>query len=237
MENKRQELLALDKQKKKLEDRIGELTDYLNGPGMPGIDESLIDKDGFPKAGLDLVAIRAARHELICIQNDHKNLMEEIERKMMSYFEEVNNNGNQEEVEEENKNKSGMGVKEEKETDALGEEKPENKKEKNVGNKVDENKIKEPFAKIVSVAPGSPADEAGLKPDDAIICFNGFLCKGASNNPLVTLSEIVKDKIGQEIPISLVRKNNKNILEVVDLNIKPHSWQGKGVLGCKFYIV
>ena len=44
--------------------------------------------------------------------------------------------------------------------------------------------IKEPFAKIVSIAEGSPAEEAGLKTDDNVILFNKILYKEVSNNPL-----------------------------------------------------
>ena len=76
--DKREELLQLDKEKKKLEEKIASLTDFLTQPGMPGINGSLIDKDGFPKEGLDLVTIRTVRHDLICAQNDLKNLMEII---------------------------------------------------------------------------------------------------------------------------------------------------------------
>ena len=184
--NKREELLELDKEKKKLEEKIASLTEYLTGPGMPGVDGSLIDRDGFPKPGLDHVTIRTVRHDLICTQNDLKNLMEKIEKKMASYFEELNNNKMEEEEEEVKKdNKIG---KEETTADACDEE--INKK-----NNIELN-MKEAFAKIVSVENGSPAEEAGLKPDDHIINFNGILYKGVSHNPLITLSEIVKSKIG-----------------------------------------
>ena len=77
--DKREELLKLDKERKKLEEKIASLTEFLNGPGMPGVDGSLIDRDGFPKPGLDHVTIRTVRHDLICTQNDLKNLMEKIE--------------------------------------------------------------------------------------------------------------------------------------------------------------
>ena len=227
--DKREELLQLDKEKKKLEDKIGELTDYLCGPGMPGVDGSLIDKDGFPKAGLDLVSIRAARHELICTQNDLNFLMEKIEKKMMAYFEELSNNKKEdnstEEEEEKNKN---VNQNQETTSGAFGEE--------NNNNKIKE-KLREPFAKIVNVEKGSPADEAGLKAEDDIIVFNGILYKGVSYNPLNTLSDIVRSKIGQKIPVSVIRKNSDNILEVVNLEIIPHTWNGRGVLGCKFQII
>ena len=226
--DKREELLQLDKEKRKLEEKISDLTEFLTQPGMPGVDGSLIDKDGFPLAGLDLVSIRTARHELICTQNDLCTLMEKIEKKMMAYFEEVNKNKIEEEQKEE-ETKSNPNIKEETTADACGED-PKNNN--NIGES-----LKEPFAKIMSVEEGSPADEAGLKADDAIIVFNGILYKGVSNNPLIALSDIVKSKIGKEIPISVVRKNKDNILEVVNLNITPHTWSGRGVLGCKFQIV
>ena len=225
--DKREELLKLDKERKKLEEKIASLTEFLNGPGMPGVDGSLIDRDGFPKPGLDHVTIRTVRHDLICTQNDLKNLMEKIEKKMASYFEEINNKKS-EEIEEEPK-KNIFNNKEEKTTDAVDED-------KNKENDMEQN-MKEAFAKIVSVEIGSPAEEAGLKPEDHIINFNGVLYKGVSHNPLITLSEIVKNKIGEEIPVSIVRKNKNNILELAKLKITPHTWSGKGVLGCKFQIL
>ena len=225
--DKREELLKLDKERKKLEEKIASLTEFLNGPGMPGVDGSLIDRDGFPKPGLDHVTIRTVRHDLICTQNDLKNLMEKIEKKMASYFEEINNKKS-EEIEEE-PNKNIFNNKEEKTTDAVDED-------KNKENDMEQN-MKEAFAKIVSVEIGSPAEEAGLKPEDHIINFNGILYKGVSHNPLITLSEIVKNKIGEEIPVSIVRKNKDNILHMEKLNIIPHTWNGRGVLGCKFQII
>ena len=53
----------------------------------------------------------------------------------------------------------------------------------------------------------------------------------------MTVQEIVKSKIGEEIPISVVRKNSDNILIMVNLKIVPHTWKGRGVLGCKFQIL
>ena len=97
--------------------------------------------------------------------------------------------------------------------------------------------LKEPFAKIVSLEKGSPADEAGLKVGDEIITFNRILFKNVSHDTLMTLSEISKNKIDEEIPISLVRKNSQNTLEVIHIYIVPHTWNGRGILGCKFKIL
>ena len=146
---------------------------------------------------------------------------------MASYFEEINNKRSEENKEEPKNNI--FNNKEEKTTDAVGED-------KNKENDMEQN-MKEAFAKIVSVEIGSPAEEAGLKPEDHIINFNGVLYKGVSHNPLITLSEIVKNKIGEKIPVSIVRKNKDNILHMEKLNIIPHTWNGRGVLGCKFQII
>ena len=90
MENSRLDLLKLDKQRLEIEKEINELTDFLTQPGMPGIEGNLIDKDGFPIAGVDLYAVRQARQKLIMKQNDLKNLMNIIETKMSKYFEDIN---------------------------------------------------------------------------------------------------------------------------------------------------
>ena len=130
---------------------------------------------------------------------------------------------------EEEQKSDNINKKEEKTADACGED-------INKQNDILQN-MKEAFAKIVSVESGSPAEEAGLKPEDHIVNFNGILYKGVSHNPLITLSEIVKNKIGEKIPVTIVRKNKDNILELANLDIIPHTWNGRGVLGCKFQII
>lgn len=66
MEGTREQLLKLDKQRTAMEHEIFELTDYLTGEGMPGVKGSLIDREGFPIPNVDHMAIRTARHKLIC---------------------------------------------------------------------------------------------------------------------------------------------------------------------------
>lgn len=66
MEGTKKNLLKLDDQRKIMEQEIFDLTDYLNSDGMPGVDGSLIDKEGFPIPNVDHMAIRTARNKLIC---------------------------------------------------------------------------------------------------------------------------------------------------------------------------
>ena len=65
MEISRDYLLGLDKQRLKIEDEIMQLTNFLNSEGMPGVDGRLIDREGFPIANIDIMAVRTARNKLI----------------------------------------------------------------------------------------------------------------------------------------------------------------------------
>ena len=41
--------------------------------------DELVDRDGFPRQDIDVYQVRHARHKIICLQNDHKAIMKEIE--------------------------------------------------------------------------------------------------------------------------------------------------------------
>lgn len=69
----------LMEQKSNLEEEIEALCSYLNQPGMPGRLEPLVDAEGFPRADIDVVAVRQTRHKLCCLETDYKALMKEIE--------------------------------------------------------------------------------------------------------------------------------------------------------------
>ena len=154
--------------------------------------------------------------------------MEIIERKMMAYFEDLNNNKYEDNSKEYEEKKEYSNDNEERNSETFSEE------QKLHNTKID---LKESFAKIVKIEKGSPADEAGLMIGDEIITFNTILYKGVSHDPLITLSEIAKNKIDEQIPISLVRKNNENNLVFLNINIVPHIWNGRGILGCEFQIL
>lgn len=40
---------------------------------------ALVDSDGFPRNDIDVLQVRHARHQIICLQNDLKSLMRDIE--------------------------------------------------------------------------------------------------------------------------------------------------------------
>ena len=43
---------------------------------------ALVDREGFPRADIDIYAVRTARQKVLCLQNDHKALMKLLEKKL-----------------------------------------------------------------------------------------------------------------------------------------------------------
>ncbi|CAH1796142.1 unnamed protein product [Owenia fusiformis] len=70
---------ALMANKDKLEEEIKALTDLLESQKEVGMTESLVDEEQFPRADIDVYSVRYARNRIICLQNDHKALMKDIE--------------------------------------------------------------------------------------------------------------------------------------------------------------
>ena len=42
----------------------------------------LIDHEGYPRADIDIYAVRTARNKIVCLQNDHKAVMRSVEQKL-----------------------------------------------------------------------------------------------------------------------------------------------------------
>ncbi|KAJ8034616.1 26S proteasome non-ATPase regulatory subunit 9 [Holothuria leucospilota] len=71
------ELIA---KKDSIEAEIKELYGVLETQKNVGMEEPLVDTEGYPRNDIDVYAVRTARHKIICLQNDHKALMADIEK-------------------------------------------------------------------------------------------------------------------------------------------------------------
>lgn len=98
---------------------------------------------------------------------------------------------------------------------------------------------KKPFARVDAVASRSPAQEAGLVEEDLIITFGPLHAK--NNDHLRAIAGMVPDvaEQGGSIEISLLRRKTGNAdppagheWTNVTLRLKPHPWEGRGLLGC-----
>ncbi|XP_067862412.1 26S proteasome non-ATPase regulatory subunit 9 isoform X2 [Heptranchias perlo] len=68
------------KKKDTIEAQIKAYYDILKGQNSAGMDEPLVDIEGYPRTDIDVYEVRTARHNIICLQNDHKALMKQIEK-------------------------------------------------------------------------------------------------------------------------------------------------------------
>merc|ERR1711998_309631 len=73
------ELKSKMRQKDQIEAEIIALSEYLQSQGVPGLHGGLVDSEGFPRADVDVHAVRSARHRLACLNTDHQALMKVIE--------------------------------------------------------------------------------------------------------------------------------------------------------------
>ncbi|XP_048412120.1 26S proteasome non-ATPase regulatory subunit 9 isoform X2 [Stegostoma tigrinum] len=69
----------LVKKKDAIEAQIKAYYDILEGQNKAGMDEPLVDIEGYPRTDINVYEVRTARHNIICLQNDHKALMKQIE--------------------------------------------------------------------------------------------------------------------------------------------------------------
>lgn len=84
-----------------------------------------------------------------------------------------------------------------------------------------------PFAVIREVAPNGPAGISGLRPGDTVILFDTDIHAG-NHNKLAAIAERVRAKVGQQIPVELLRGGQKESLTLVPTD----NWGGRGLLGC-----
>ncbi|KAF3988154.1 hypothetical protein FT663_00365 [Candidozyma haemuli var. vulneris] len=84
-----------------------------------------------------------------------------------------------------------------------------------------------PFALVKSVAGSSPAEKSGLKENDKIVLFGGDVHAG-NHNKLSAVGNKVKNSVGKEIVVDVLRGQNKETLILVPTS----DWPGQGLLGC-----
>ncbi|GAA5912451.1 hypothetical protein JCM5296_004398 [Sporobolomyces johnsonii] len=83
-----------------------------------------------------------------------------------------------------------------------------------------------PFAKVDAVAPGSPADAAGLKRDDLLLTLSTI--NSSNHDSLRAVAALIGRSEGVELPLAVLRGGQK-----VTLKLTPRAgWGGRGLLGC-----
>ncbi|KAI5625291.1 26S proteasome non-ATPase regulatory subunit 9 [Silurus asotus] len=136
-----EDVQSLIKKKDEIEEQIKAYYEVLEDQGDVGMHAPLVDAEGYPRADVDLIQIRAARHSISCLQNDHKAIMVEIEEAL-------------------HKLHARERAKREEDQSAARMERMEQ-----------DVPLPPPFARVDAVTRGSPAYQAGLCVGDEIIEF------------------------------------------------------------------
>lgn len=72
--------MSLIKKRDEMEAEILRMLDELSKHNNVGMDEPLVDNEGYPRSDIDICAVRHLRHDIICKKNDCKDLTKEIEQ-------------------------------------------------------------------------------------------------------------------------------------------------------------
>eukprot|EP01135_Chromosphaera_perkinsii_P000288 Nk52_evm57s62 gene=Nk52_evmTU57s62 len=127
--------------KDQVEGSIKELMSALESHGVT-LTEPLVDGGGFPRSDVDIHGIRILRNQIATLQNDHKEIMDNIEKALHQIHQEAKETGTI-------RRSSGGAL---SHSDA-------------------EDLVKLVIGKISEIGEGSPADRAGLKEGDLLVSF------------------------------------------------------------------
>ncbi|CAD0205082.1 unnamed protein product [Chrysodeixis includens] len=206
----RDRVMKLIQDKDRIEREIREHTAVLETNNI-GMDEALVDAEGFPRNDIDVYKVRHARHQIICLQNDHKNLMKMIERGLAEVHSDLlGSNGEGPSVNTASSSNGHMnGVNGTSSGDSV-----------NIA--VEDSQA---FAVVGCVHNGSPADVAGLQEYDEILQFGSVNHQNFQD--MSQINAIVSHSVGQRVNVRIKRDHN-----IMNLTVVPRPWQQPGLLGC-----
>lgn len=137
------DIRLLMKRKDEIEEQIKAYYDMLHDAGVD-MHTPLVDVEGFPRADVDLNVVLTSRHNISCLQNDHKAVMMEIEKALHALHAKVR-------------------VRPEKDNAKTQTESTEPVVS-----------MPSPFALVDTVTRGSPAFQAGLQVGDEVLEFGSI---------------------------------------------------------------
>ncbi|XP_020825932.1 26S proteasome non-ATPase regulatory subunit 9 [Phascolarctos cinereus] len=179
----------LVRRKDEIEAQIKAYYDVLEDQKGVGMNEPLVDVEGYPRADVDVYQVRTARHNIICLQNDHKALMKQVEEALHQ-------------LHARGKEKQARDAAE-AQNEAL-----------NQGQGPSQSPPR-PFAKVNSISPGSPASNSGLQVDDEIVEFGSVNAHNFQN--LQNIGTVVQHSEGHPLHVVVLRGGERLQLRLVPM--------------------
>ncbi|CAH3944339.1 unnamed protein product [Pieris brassicae] len=203
----RDRVLKLMQEKDRIESEIRDQTAILETSNV-GMNDPLVDNQGYPRNDIDVYKVRHARHRIICLQNDHKELMKQIERGLTEVH-----SGYVGPVMQGASSRTAPSY-------INGTSNGHNTQFTNGDD------TSQSFATVGFVQEGSPADIAGLCENDEILQFGSINHNNFSD--VTQLHQIVSHSVGQRIQLKVRRDQIVQSITVV-----PRPWAQPGLLGCQ----
>jgi 26S proteasome non-ATPase regulatory subunit 9 len=183
-----------------------ELTsDGPNGEKPAGVKDSLVDEEGFPRGDIDIFNVRNKRHRLAEINTDHKEVMKQLEQ-IIPKLTQLNY---------------------ERHPQPPTKSPPASEAAQNdpAPSSVFQSSAFKPIAILDQILEGSPAFTAGIKQGDELIQFGNITAE--DSQAFGSIAKLVGESISQSIPLKVRRKGS-----LLDMNLVPRTWGGRGLLGC-----
>ncbi|RAL44154.1 hypothetical protein DM860_016400 [Cuscuta australis] len=211
--NLKAEAMKLTDQRSAIELEMNAIIERLCRPDGPGFSGNLTDSEGFPRADIDIPAVRADRHRLAELRNDHKNITEKMDQYIQvlhsariapvpSTAQNAASNVASSNIIATTPATSAMDV------DIVA---------------------SKPFALVDEIAEASPAAEDGLQLGDQVVKFGNV---ESGDDLLQRLAAESQTNQGRAIPVVVMRQGVP-----VNLSLTPRVWLGRGLLGCHFRIL
>ncbi|CAD6992335.1 26S proteasome non-ATPase regulatory subunit 9 [Ceratitis capitata] len=211
-------IFKLMDEKEKVEGKISEYGRILENNANVGMDGPLIDAEGFPRNDIDVYQVRQARQQIICLQNDYKTLLKEIERQMHKLHSETA----PEQSEEISQQAANMQLEEESQMPHTS--------NMFTNSSPAVSGLAEALVKVDMISPGSPAEESGLRVGDEILEF-GTVNSSNFRNDISQIGDLVRHMQNKRVPLRVQRFGQR-----LDLILIPKLWSGRGLLGCNIVL-
>ncbi|XP_055261207.1 26S proteasome non-ATPase regulatory subunit 9 [Moschus berezovskii] len=181
------DIQELIRRKEEIEAQIKANYEVLESQKGIGMNEPLVDCEGYPRADVDLYQVRTARHNIVCLQNDHKAVMKQVEDALHQ-------------LHARDKEKQARDLAE-AHREALSHSQSQGLSPPQA------------FAKVNSVSPSSPASIAGLQVDDEILEFGSVNTQNFQS--LQNIGSVVQHSEGKPLNVTVMRRGEKHQLRLV----------------------
>ncbi|WWC89227.1 uncharacterized protein L201_004145 [Kwoniella dendrophila CBS 6074] len=200
---------ALMDRRDQIEKEIEALKDVLNSHGATS-QTQLVDNEGYPRGDIDIYAIRHARSSLVRLQNDRQTVSDLLATALQDAF-----------------SVSSSTTPSTSNAIVNGSSQTNQSVRQVNGNEVKQDQWPEkPIARVNTVAPQSPASQAGLQANDQIYDFAGVT--HLSQGGIQAIGSVVSRSEGVSLKLLVLRADQRITLYLTPRN----GWGGRGSLGC-----